>query len=73
MNGLNIVHRECLENFKQSLLSFSHNICVTYDMQDEDNKGLVEEEEEADEEPIFVLIDEWREFFAASEAKRKLG
>lgn len=26
-----------------------------------------------DEEPVFVLTDEWREFFAKSEAKRKQG
>lgn len=31
------------------------------------------EEEEEDEEPIFVLTNEWRDFFAKSEAKRKLG
>ncbi|XP_039021421.1 uncharacterized histidine-rich protein DDB_G0274557-like isoform X2 [Hibiscus syriacus] len=29
-------------------------------------------EEEEEDEPIFVLTDEWREFFAKSEAKRKL-
>ncbi|CAK7349400.1 unnamed protein product [Dovyalis caffra] len=29
-------------------------------------------EEEEDDDPIFVLTDEWREFFARSEAKRKL-
>lgn len=29
--------------------------------------------DEEDDEPIFVLTDEWREFFAKSEAKRKLG
>ncbi|XP_020206404.1 uncharacterized protein LOC109791513 [Cajanus cajan] len=28
--------------------------------------------EEEDDEPVFVLTDEWREFFAKSEAKRKL-
>ncbi|XP_027337671.1 uncharacterized protein LOC113851404 [Abrus precatorius] len=28
--------------------------------------------EEADDEPVFVLTDEWREFFAKSEARRKL-
>ncbi|KAM1031690.1 hypothetical protein PS2_035200 [Malus domestica] len=32
--------------------------------------GVLEEEE--DDEPIFVLTDEWKEFFAKSEAKRKL-
>jgi hypothetical protein len=26
-----------------------------------------------DDEPVFVLTDEWREFFAKSQAKRKLG
>ena len=30
-------------------------------------------EEEEEDEPIFVLTDEWRDFFAKSEAKRKLG
>jgi len=29
--------------------------------------------EEEDEEPVFVLTDEWAEFFAKSEAKRRLG
>ena len=31
------------------------------------------EGEDEEEEPMFVLTDEWREFFAKSEAKRKLG
>ncbi|KAL6840400.1 hypothetical protein ACP4OV_030210 [Aristida adscensionis] len=30
-----------------------------------------EEEEELEEEPVFVLTDEWAEFFAKSEAKRR--
>ncbi|XP_068323943.1 uncharacterized protein [Pyrus communis] len=34
-----------------------------------DDGGL---EEEEDDEPVFVLTDEWKEFFAKSEAKRKL-
>ncbi|TQD76237.1 hypothetical protein C1H46_038264 [Malus baccata] len=29
-------------------------------------------EEEEDDDPVFVLTDEWKEFFAKSEAKRKL-
>ncbi|KAK7304535.1 hypothetical protein VNO77_42416 [Canavalia gladiata] len=29
--------------------------------------------EEEDDEPVFVLTDEWREFFAKSEARRKLA
>jgi len=29
--------------------------------------------EEEDDDPVFVLTDEWREFFAKSEARRKLG
>lgn len=32
-----------------------------------------EEGDDEEDEPIFVLTDEWREFFAKSEAKRKLG
>lgn len=40
-------------------------------MQDLEHEGL--EEAENDEEPVFVLTDEWMEFFAKSEAKRKLG
>jgi hypothetical protein len=31
------------------------------------------EEVEEDEEPVFVLTDEWAEFFAKADAKRKLG
>ncbi|KAA8550576.1 hypothetical protein F0562_002260 [Nyssa sinensis] len=34
----------------------------------EENVGLEEEDEE---DPVFVLTDEWREFFAKSEAKRR--
>ncbi|MED6114899.1 hypothetical protein PIB30_085005 [Stylosanthes scabra] len=29
------------------------------------------DDEEEDDEPVFVLTDEWREFFAKSEARRK--
>jgi hypothetical protein len=32
-----------------------------------------EQAEEEDEEPVFVLTDEWAEFFAKSDAKRRLG
>lgn len=35
------------------------------------NEGQDLEDEE--EEPIFVLTDEWRDFFAKSEAKRRQG
>ncbi|KAB2602171.1 histidine-rich protein [Pyrus ussuriensis x Pyrus communis] len=34
-----------------------------------DDGGL---EEEEDDDPVFVLTDEWKEFFAKSGAKRKL-
>ncbi|KAL6967977.1 hypothetical protein U1Q18_033781 [Sarracenia purpurea var. burkii] len=37
----------------------------------EANKGAEEKEDE--EEPVFVLTDEWKEFFAESEAKRRLA
>nr|GMD80412.1 uncharacterized histidine-rich protein DDB_G0274557-like [Ipomoea batatas] len=33
----------------------------------------LEEEPDEEEEPIFVLTDEWRDFFAKSEAKRREG
>ncbi|XP_004510247.1 uncharacterized protein [Cicer arietinum] len=33
---------------------------------------IVLDGDEEDDEPVFVLTDEWREFFAKSEAKRKL-
>lgn len=36
----------------------------------EGNEEVFEEDEE---DPVFVLTDEWREFFAKSEAKRRLG
>lgn len=29
--------------------------------------------DEEEDEPVFVLTDEWREFFAKSEAKRQQG
>ena len=32
-----------------------------------------EAEVNEEEEPVFVLTDEWAEFFAKSEAKRRLG
>ncbi|KAL4324627.1 hypothetical protein GQ457_11G003700 [Hibiscus cannabinus] len=43
-------------------------------LQDQEYEELqdIKEEEDEEEEPIFVLTDEWREFFAKSEAKRKL-
>ena len=40
---------------------------------DNEIENLEDENEEEEEDPIFVLTDEWREFFAKSEAKRKLG
>ncbi|XP_057482965.1 uncharacterized protein LOC130769738 [Actinidia eriantha] len=36
----------------------------------EGNEKVVEEDEE---DPVFILTDEWREFFAKSEAKRRLA
>lgn len=30
-------------------------------------------EDDEEEEPVFVLTDEWAEFFAKSDAKRRLG
>ncbi|KAG6417209.1 hypothetical protein SASPL_119362 [Salvia splendens] len=40
---------------------------------DNEIENLEDENEEEEEDPIFVLTDEWREFFAKSEAKRKLA
>ncbi|OMO77159.1 hypothetical protein CCACVL1_15186 [Corchorus capsularis] len=45
---------------------------ATLASQEQEYEEVVQEEEE-EVEPIFVLSDEWREFFAKSEAKRKLG
>lgn len=45
--------------------------CLVYTRMIEDDIELLEDEE--DEDPVFVLTDEWREFFAKSEAKRRLG
>lgn len=42
-------------------------------MLQDQNHGAVALEEEDDDDPVFVLTDEWKEFFAKSEAKRKLG
>lgn len=39
--------------------------------QQEENEGL--EVGEQEEEPVFIMTDEWREFFAKSDAKRRLG
>lgn len=41
------------------------------DTQNFQDDGLDEFEEVEDEEPIFVMTDEWREFFAKSEARRR--
>ncbi|KAL2933451.1 Protein translocase subunit SecA [Bienertia sinuspersici] len=41
------------------------------DTQNFQDDGIVEYEEDDDEDPIFVMTDEWREFFAKSEAKRR--
>ncbi|KAJ7961605.1 SKI/DACH domain-containing protein 1-like [Quillaja saponaria] len=40
------------------------------DLQEQEHEDFLEEE---DDEPVFVLTDEWREFFAKSEARRRLG
>lgn len=43
-------------------------------LKDKENEVIEEEEfEDDDDDPVFVLTDEWRDFFAKSEAKRKLG
>ncbi|XP_058196618.1 uncharacterized protein LOC131312699 [Rhododendron vialii] len=39
----------------------------------QDQEGNEEAFEEVDEDPVFILTDEWREFFAKSEAKRRLA
>lgn len=44
--------------------------CLNRMLQEQAHEEL---EEEDDDDPVFVLTDEWREFFAKSEAKRKLG
>lgn len=54
------------------LLILNINIISTIRVLQEPGHNALEEEEE-EEDPIFVLTDEWREFFAKSEAKRKLG
>ncbi|KAK2662743.1 hypothetical protein Ddye_001317 [Dipteronia dyeriana] len=41
-------------------------------LQEQEHQEAEEDEDDDDDEPIFVLTDEWREFFAASEVKRKL-
>ncbi|XP_027178689.1 SKI/DACH domain-containing protein 1-like [Coffea eugenioides] len=45
------------------------------ELEEEEHQQLYEEEEEEEEaqDPVFVLTDEWREFFAKSEAKRRLA
>ncbi|KDP45293.1 hypothetical protein JCGZ_15158 [Jatropha curcas] len=44
---------------------------ITQVLQEPEINDLEDEQEENDD-PVFVLTDEWREFFAKSEAKRKL-
>ncbi|CAO2824463.1 unnamed protein product [Amaranthus hypochondriacus] len=46
----------------------SHTLPDTQNFIDD---GLEEYEELEDEDPIYVMTDEWREFFAKSEAKRR--
>lgn len=43
------------------------------DLDPEQGRLYAEEAGEDEEEPVFVLTDEWAEFFAKSEAKRRLG
>ncbi|WCJ37962.1 hypothetical protein M5689_019050 [Euphorbia peplus] len=64
-----------------------HNLCprisphLNFDRETPASVSLVEEEpkqnefdneDEQEDDPIFVLTDEWRDYFAKSEAKRKL-
>lgn len=42
-------------------------------MFDQQEDAYEELGEEAEEDPVFVLTDEWRELFAKSEAKRREG
>ncbi|EOX93827.1 Uncharacterized protein TCM_002773 [Theobroma cacao] len=61
-----------LNSWSKTVQNEAHN-SGTLVLQEQECEGLEEGEvEEEDEEPIFVLTDEWREFFAKSEAKRKL-
>lgn len=46
------------------------NRVVQQELEQEQYYGIEDEDED---EPVFVLTDEWRDFFAKSEAKRKLG
>ncbi|XP_065875500.1 uncharacterized protein [Euphorbia lathyris] len=39
---------------------------------EEPKQNELDNEDEDEDDPIFVLTDEWREYFAKSEAKRKL-
>lgn len=39
----------------------------------EENLELEEEEEEEEGDVVFVMTDEWKEFFAKSEAKRRFS
>lgn len=41
--------------------------------QGQEHDEQMEDYDDYDEEPVFILTDEWREFFAQSEAKRKKG
>lgn len=42
-------------------------------LQAEQGEEVYLEEEDEEEEPVFVLTDEWAEFFARADAKRKLA
>ncbi|XP_057808746.1 uncharacterized protein LOC131023219 [Salvia miltiorrhiza] len=52
----------------------THPDQISNDAQMIDNEmENLEHEDEEEGDPIFVLTDEWREFFAKSDAKRKLA
>lgn len=50
-----------------------HSWCCLNRMLQEQEQEHVGFEDDEEDDPVFILTDEWREFFAKSEEKRKLG
>ncbi|PKI76749.1 homeobox-leucine zipper protein HOX21-like [Punica granatum] len=59
------------ETFQSGEPQRDESLATQMSQEQEHNEQIGEDYDDYDEEPVFVLTDEWKEFFAKSEAKRK--